>query len=208
MSTEAKGTDRRGAGTSRLGAALAGVVLVVAAGPASAHVLLQPGAGFAAGLAHPFSGIDHLLAMMVVGAWAAQLGGRAMVWVPLSFVAAMCAGGAVGFLWPGPAHEVAVAATVALLGGFVAFAFRPSVTVAAVLVALMAVAHGHAHASELPIAASPLAYSAGFVLATATLHGLGLGIGRVARSGASAQWMRHAGAAISMVGVLLVLARW
>ena len=192
--------------TSRVLAIL--LALLAAAAPASAHVLPEPGAGFAQGLAHPFSGLDHLLAMMIVGAWAAQLGGRAMLWVPVAFVGSMCLGGAVRYAWPGPSHEIAVAASVALLGGFVAFAFRPSVTIAAALVGLLAVAHGHAHAVELPAAASPLGFSAGFVIATAMLHGVGLGMGRFARSRAAWLWLRGACAGASLLGLALVVARW
>ena len=113
-----------------------------------------------------------------------------MLWVPVAFIGSMCLGGAVGYAWAGPSHEVAVAASVALLGGFVAFAFRPSVTIAAVLVALLAVLHGHAHAIELPAAASPIGFSVGFVIATAVLHGVGLGIGRFARSNTAWLWLR------------------
>jgi len=184
------------------------VAVLASATPASAHVLPEPGAGFAEGLAHPFSGLDHLLAMLIVGAWAAQLGGRAMLWVPAAFLGSMCLGGLVGYAWPGPAHEIAVAASVALLGAFVAFAFRPGVALAAVLVGLLAVAHGHAHAVELPAAASPLGFSAGFVLATATLHGVGLEMGRFARSRAAWLWLRGACAGASLLGVALAVARW
>jgi len=182
--------------------------LIAAAAPASAHVLPEPGAGFAEGLAHPFSGLDHLLAMLIVGAWAAQLGGRAMLWVPVAFLGSMCLGGMVGYAWPGPAHEIAVAASVALLGAFVAFAFRPGVALAAALVGLLAVAHGHAHAVELPAAASPLGFSVGFVIATAMLHGIGLGVGRLARSPAAWLWVRGACAGASLLGVALVVTRW
>ena len=146
---------------------------------AEAHTLGAHGAGLAAGLAHPFIGLDHLLAMIAVGIWAGQHGGRAVWLIPLTFVSVMAAAASLasfGLLLP--LIEPAIACSVLVLGLLIAGSVRLPTSLGALLVGLFAVFHGYAHGLELPQAASPILYGAGFVLATALLHGLGIGFAR------------------------------
>ncbi len=185
-------------------ALLALAALTVTASGAAAHTFGAHGAGFAQGIAHPLGGIDHLLAMVAVGLWAAQLGGRALWAVPASFVAMMAVGGVAGMLGaPLPLVELGIAGSLVVLGILVALAARLPVAVSAVLVGLLALFHGHAHGSELPEATSALAYGLGFVVATASLHGLGIAIGTLLRRDAGRLLLRLGGAGIAASGLLL-----
>ena len=143
--------------------------------PALAHPFHATAAGAAAGFLHPFSGLDHLLAMLAVGLWAAQLGGRARWIVPGAFVGAMLAGGLLGFagLAP-PLAEQMVAASVLVLGLLIVTRTRLRPALGAALLGAFALFHGAAHAAELPHAASALAYAAGFCAATVLLHTAGI----------------------------------
>jgi urease accessory protein len=143
---------------------------------AEAHTFGSQGAGLMAGLTHPFVGLDHLLAMIAVGIWAGQLGGRPVWLIPLTFVSVMAAAATLasfGLLLP--LMEPAIACSVLVLGLLIAGSVRLPTRVGALLVSLFAVFHGYAHGLELPQAASPILYGAGFVLATALLHVLGIG---------------------------------
>ncbi len=183
---------------------LALAALTATASGAAAHTFGAHGAGFAQGIAHPLGGIDHLLAMVAVGLWAAQLGGRALWAVPASFVAMMAVGGVAGMLGaPLPLVELGIAGSLVVLGILVALAARLPVAVSAVLVGLLALFHGHAHGSELPEATSALAYGLGFVVATASLHGLGIAIGTLLRRDAGRLLLRLGGAGIAASGLLL-----
>lgn len=135
------------------------------------------GAPFASGLAHPFLGADHLLAMVAVGLLAAMTGGRARWAYPATFVAAMVAGGVLGFGGAAlPVIEPAILASIIVLGAAIAFALRPPLALASGVIALFGLAHGYAHGIEGP-ALGGLPYVLGFVLSTATLHAVGLGLG-------------------------------
>jgi len=181
---------------------LATCALVAASGTASAHPLHGAGAGFAAGFTHPFLGLDHLLAMLAVGLWAAQLGGRWLWSVPAAFVTTMVAGGTLGFLGLAlPLTEPLVAASVLVLGLLVALRVRLQWAGLA-LVAGFALFHGLAHAAELPAGAAAAAYAAGFAAATAALHAAGVGLGVWIRSGRFAA--RLAGAPIALAGCWLL----
>jgi len=165
----------------------------------------EPG-GFLAGLAHPFGGADHLLAILAVGLWAAQLGGRAVVAIPCWFIGLMVLGGAVACHGqPLPGVEQAIAASVLVFGVVIATAARLPWSWAALVVGLFAVCHGHAHGAEMPSAADRIAFTSGFVVATATLLAAGIGIGGLARSLGRAAFVRLAGAAIGLGGACLVL---
>ncbi len=189
--------------------ALATATISVTAGVAEAHTGL-PGHthGFADGVLHPLSGLDHIGAMLAVGLWAASLGGRALWAVPSAFVALLAAGAAIGMSFSGglPLVEAMITASVVVLGLVVAADLRLPVLPAAALVGLFAVFHGLSHGAEMPAMAQPLAYGAGFILATATLHlgGIGLGIGLHRLSGRVAT--RAAGALTACLGVALALA--
>lgn len=157
---------------------MGGLALLVSAPMAFGHTFGAHGAGFGAGMAHPFTGLDHMLAMVAVGLWAAQLGGRARWAVPLAFMGAMTVGAGLALAGIGlPMVETGIASSVLVLGLLIALAARLPVVASAILVGVFAVFHGHAHGTELPLAASEALYAAGFLLATGALHLFGLGLG-------------------------------
>lgn len=160
---------------------------------------------FSAGAAHPLSGLDHLLAMVAVGLWAAQLGGRARWLVPAAFVGVMALGGALGQsgVVVVPGVEQGIAASVLVLGLLIAAAVRLPVAAGMALVGGFAVFHGFVHGAEMPAAASGLSYGAGFVAATALLHTAGVGLGLLAGN-FSTRATRFAGWGIAAAGVVLL----
>lgn len=161
----------------RIALRLAAASLALAPTLASAHPG-HDGAGVLHGFMHPLGGADHIIAMVAVGLLAARIGGRAIWLVPLSFVAAMAAGGVAGMSGlPVPYAEAGIAASVIVLGAIVALRLTMPVAAAMGLVAFFAVFHGYAHGVEMPETASSLAYGAGFVAATALLHAVGVGLG-------------------------------
>jgi urease accessory protein len=162
------------------------------------------GGGLADGLTHPFTGIDHMLAMVAVGLWAAQLGGRAIFALPLAFPLMMAAGAALGMSGMAmPWAEIGIVASVVVLGAMVALGVRASLAVSVALVGVFAIFHGYAHGSEFPGSASPWLYGAGFIAATLVLHAIGIAIGLVAQRPFA---MRTAGGAIAAAGLLLFVA--
>ncbi|MFC5070018.1 HupE/UreJ family protein [Flaviflagellibacter deserti] len=145
---------------------------------AFAHTGVGDTTGFFHGFEHPVSGLDHVLAMVLVGVFAWQLGGRALWLVPATFVAIMAGGGALGLAGIDvPFVETGIALSVIILGAAVALNVRAPVAIAMGLVGLFAIFHGHAHGSEMPEDAGGFAYGGGFMLATALLHVLGIAIG-------------------------------
>lgn len=178
-------------------------VFVASAPEAFAHTFGIHGAGFAEGLAHPFLGLDHLLAMLAVGVWAAQLGGAALWRLPLAFVAAMVGGAVLAVPSVDAASmETAIAVSVLVLGLAVALALRLPERLGLSLVAAFALCHGFAHGLEMPQAAEPWAYGLGFLSATASLHLFGVLLGLSLRR---APWAaRVGGAAVAAAGVLLL----
>jgi urease accessory protein len=174
------------------------------ASPALAHSGDVAG-GFVGGLAHPLSGPDHVAAMVAVGLWGAFLGSPAIVILPVVFPLVMAAGGVLGILGvPLPGVEIGIAVSAALLGMMVALAAKPPLWVAAVMVGIFAIFHGHAHGAELPPGADALAYSAGFVIATGCLHLAGIAFGLLARWPAGRIAVRTAGGAIALVGLMFL----
>jgi urease accessory protein len=172
-------------------------------GIAHAHIGLHAG-GALSGFVHPFGGLDHILAMVAVGFWASTLGGRARWIVPSAFVAVMAAGGGMGIYGvPLPMVEAGIAATVAVLGLLVAFEVKVPTPVAAALVGICALFHGHAHGSELPAMAHTGGYIAGFLVATVTLHGLGIALASLRFGPVGRIAARIAGAAAALAGVAL-----
>jgi urease accessory protein len=175
--------------------------------PALAHTGLEHAFSFASGFGHPWTGLDHMLAMVAVGLWAGLVGGRALWAWPAAFVGVMLAGGALGMAGvPVPMVESGILASVIVLGLLVLMAARLPVALGAALVAVFAVLHGHAHGAELPSGAAAATYAAGFVLATAALHAVGLGIAYLCRSDGGKLIVRGAGAAVAVAGVALALA--
>jgi len=183
---------------------LAGAALLVAS-PAWAHVQQGQAAGFLAGLRHPVSGPDHILAMVAVGLWGAQLGAPGIWLLPVTFPVVMAFGGFLGLLGVAlPGVELGIAASGVLLGAMVAREARPPLWVAAALVAFFAVFHGHAHGTELPPGQSALMYSVGFVTATGALHGLGIAIGEIHRWEWGRWALRVAGLGVAGAGVFFL----
>ena len=182
--------------------AVLAAVGVVLAGSAFAHEGGGVAGGFASGFMHPILGWDHVVAMVAVGLWGAFLG-RLAIWVlPIVFPMVMAFGGAIGLSGLHiPAVETGIALSAIVLGAVVALAVRPPIWVAAVIVGSFAIFHGYAHGVELPKAADPLAYSLGFVIATGTLHLLGIAIGLVVRWPAGKVAVRAVGVAIALAGV-------
>lgn len=171
---------------------------------AAAHPGHAEGVGLFAGLAHPLSGPDHLLAMLAVGLWAALAGGRALWAYPATFVAAMLAGGLLGAGGAALAViEPAILASVILLGAAAALTLRVPLGVAVAALAVFGVAHGYAHGLEGPGGA---AYAAGFVLATAALHGAGIVAGLAVVRLQRLLIGRAAGFGVALAGVALALA--
>jgi urease accessory protein len=186
---------------------LALLVLALAMAPARAHVQAGEAAGFFAGFRHPVSGLDHVLAMVSVGLWGAQLGAPAVWLLPVVFPMVMAFGGFLGLAGvPLPGVEIAIALSAVLLGLAVAREARPPLPVAAALVGFFAIFHGHAHGTELPAGQSGLLYSIGFVVATGLLHLTGIAIGLVHRWTWGRVAIRLAGGAVAVAG-LVFLAR-
>ncbi|GHD63242.1 urease accessory protein UreJ [Thalassobaculum fulvum] len=179
--------------------------LSLVAAPAFAHTGIGTAGGFAAGVAHPMLGLDHLLAMVAVGAWGALLGGRAVWLVPAAFVAAMVAGGALAISGVAlPMVETAIALSVVVLGALVAVNARLTVGAGMAVVAAFALFHGHAHGSELAQGLSALTYSAGFAAATALLHAAGAAATVAVVRVSSTRAVRWAGIAAAFTGVGLI----
>jgi urease accessory protein len=200
-------SDRRRSGMTKQVSTLSLVLLMLALGgtAAEAHTGVGHASGFAHGFAHPLGGLDHVLAMLMVGVLAAQLGGMVVWALPASFVAAMALAGVAGFAGVTlPFFEIGIAASVVALGVLVACRLRAAVPLAMGLAAFFAIFHGYAHGAEIPENASGLAYGFGFVAATTLLHGAGVMIGVVAGERASARnalMMRSLGTVVACVGV-------
>src|ERR1051325_11721597 len=203
-----EGEANRMRSTMKKQAAIAVAVLalaMLAAEPAAAHSVGGSAAGFGAGFLHPLSGFDHLLAMVCVGIWGAELGMPAIWLLPIAFPLIMAFGGALGVAGVRfPAGELLVAISVGVLGALVALARRMPTAAALAVVAVLAVAHGHAHGSELPGAADPVAFTVGFVMANGLLHLAGIGIGVLARWPRGIAAIRASGLMVALAGCYFV----
>ena len=172
---------------------------------AQAHVQQGQAVGFITGLEHPWSGLDHVLAMIAVGLWGAQLGNPALWILPVTFPMVMTLGAMMGLLGiPLPGIEVGIAVSAILLGAMVFGEVKPKLYIAAVMVGFFAIFHGHAHGTELPAEQSGLLYSMGFVIATGVLHGIGITIGLIHRWPAGKLALRGAGAFITAMGFVFL----
>ena len=177
-------------------------IIIAYASAASAHEGVGITGGFSSGFMHPILGWDHVIAMVAVGLWGAFLGSPAIWVLPVVFPLVMAFGGALGVMGiPIPAVETGIAASAVVLGAMVAFAVRPPIWVAAVIVGAFAIFHGHAHGTELPSAANPLAYSLGFVIATGLLHLCGIAFGLAVRWPAGKIAVQAGGGIIALAGV-------
>ena len=164
--------------------------------------------GFYSGIGHPVLGSDHLLAMLAVGALSAQLGGRAIWSVPLTFVVLMLVGGLLGIYGISLfSVEIGIAVSVIVLGIAMAVDKRAPMVLTMLFVGFFALFHGHAHGTEMPNMAQPVFYVLGFILGTATIHLFGLvlalGVGMLPSGG---QVLRLCGVSIACVGVSFLVA--
>lgn len=190
-------------GTAALRLALLAGAFVPAA--VLAHQETGQAAGFLAGLAHPVSGLDHVLAMVAVGLWGAVLGAPAIWVLPVAFPLVMAVGGLLGLLGiPLPGVELGIAISAVVLGGMVLAEARPPLGLAAAVVAFFAIFHGHAHGTEIAAGTSALFYSLGFVVATGLLHAAGIAIGVLHRWPAGRLLVRAAGGGVGLAGLFFL----
>jgi len=181
-------------------------VILLLTRQAQAHILPGEGGGFLSGLEHPWSGWDHICAMVAVGLWGAQLGKPAIWVLPVTFPLIMAFGGFLGLIGvPLPGDEIGIAASAILLGLMVLLAARPPLAVAMILVGIFGLFHGYAHGHELPPGDNGLLYSIGFVVATGTLHALGITIGIIHLWKPGRILLRAAGAAITLAGIVFMV---
>jgi len=177
---------------------------------ASAHVGIGDTHGFVHGFAHPLGGIDHALAMIAVGLFAAHLGGRALWLLPLTFITIMTLAGVAGMAGVKlPFVELGIGLSVVVLGLAVAFQLSVPMLAATALVGFFAIFHGHAHGTEMPDTVSGLAYGVGFIAATAALHAIGIGLGLASRSLGEIRGrrlVRIGGSVMALFGVAILFA--
>ena len=183
--------------------ALAAALLAAMTVAARAHVGVGAVHGFASGLAHPLSGLDHVLAMVAVGVLAAHLGGRALWLVPASFISMMVVGGALGVAGVTlPLVEIAIALSVVALGLVVALRLDMATWMAMAMAGFFALFHGHSHGAEMPRTMNGIEYGAGFILATAFLHATGIALGFAVQRHRRA--LQVFGGAMALAGVAML----
>lgn len=192
---------------TRAGAALVcGLWLCILPAPAFAHIIQGAQGGFGSGFAHPLTGPDHFLAMFAVGLWGAQMGGRQVWTLPVTFPLIMVVGGVIGMLGLHlPAIEIGIALSILALGWAIALAWRPAEWVALILIAYFALCHGYAHGAELPLSADPADYAIGFVLATGMIHLFGIGVGLTLNKPMHGRLSRGLGALIGIGGIYFLV---
>ena len=165
--------------------------------PAWAHIESGEAGGFPSGLSHPVSGLDHVLAMIAVGLWGAQLGLPAVWLLPVAFPMMMAFGGMLGLMGiPLPGVEVGIAISAVVLGALILSESKMPLLGALLVVAFFAVFHGHAHGTELQPGQNAMLYSLGFVISTGMLHGIGIAIGLIHRWNFGRMALRGAGALV------------
>jgi urease accessory protein len=176
-------------------------------GLALAHTGVGETTGFMHGFGHPIGGADHMLAMVAVGLWVAQIGGRALWVVPCTFVGVVVLGGVLGFTGaPVPFVEEGILVSILILGILIVGAFKLPLVYSSLIVGLFAIFHGHAHGAEMPELISAASYAVGFALATAMLHAAGIGLGMLMQKTNLQTVNRFVGGAIALSGVYLAIA--
>jgi urease accessory protein len=182
------------------------IFFVLAPAAALAHPGHDGAGGLAHGFVHPLTGIDHVLAMIAVGVLAAQYGGRALWLVPMSFLVAMAAAGAIGMAGiPVQIVEAGIGLSVVVLGLMIAFQIKPPTLVAMVVVGFFALFHGYAHGSEMPGGLAGMSFAAGLLGATALLLGAGVGLGLLLqRRTLSRRLIRAGGGAMALIGIAVL----
>jgi urease accessory protein len=184
----------------------AALLALIPGAPALAHIIQGEAGGFGQGFEHPLTGPDHFLAMFAVGIWGAQMVGRAVWALPVTFPLIMTAGGVAGMLGLPLSHvELGIALSILALGSAIAFGWRPIEAVALILIAVFAICHGYAHGVELPNAADPADYAVGFVVATGLIHLLGVGVGLALNRPMEGRLSRALGAVIAAGGIYFLV---
>lgn len=174
---------------------------ILCAAPCALHEGSGAASGLVAGLLHPVGGADHVLAMVAVGIWGAQLCRPALWLLPVAFPLVMALGGALALIGvPLPGVEVGIALSALVIGVLVLTECRPAPWIAALVVGAFALFHGHAHGTELPADANGIYYSVGFVVATGCLHAAGIALGLLHRWRDGRRALRAAGALIAAGG--------
>jgi urease accessory protein len=180
---------------------------LVATGSVFAHPGHEHSSSFMTGFSHPMGGLDHLLAMVAIGLWAASIGGRALWAIPVAFVVTMLLGGGLAVAGLNvPFVEQGILLSVIVLGALVLFAKRLSTAVCMAIAGAFALFHGAAHGMEMPLNANGLQYALGFALATAGLHVVGLGFGQVMAKIGTPLATRISGSLIATAGLFLAFA--
>ncbi|WP_295539335.1 HupE/UreJ family protein [uncultured Thiohalocapsa sp.] len=188
--------------SGRVAPALLSAAMLLAPLPALAHLEAGASGGFLSGLNHPVSGLDHVLAMVAVGIWGAQLGRPAIWLLPVVFPLLMAFGGFAGLAgWQLPAIEVGIALSATVLGALILGQVRLPLAVAIPIVACFAVFHGHAHGTEMADGDSALRYSIGFVIATGLLHAAGIALGLIHHRETGRVLLRAAGSMVLAGGL-------
>jgi urease accessory protein len=186
----------------KLEAVVLAAALWLLAGGADAHIIEEGASGFGSGFEHPLTGADHFLAMFAVGLWGAQMGGRQVWTLPVTFPLIMVLGGIAGIIGiPVPGVEIGIALSILALGAAIAFAWRPAEWIALLLISVFAVCHGYAHGAELPKAADPADFAIGFVVATGVIHLLGIGVGLILSKPFEGRLTRALGAILALAGI-------
>ena len=181
------------------------LLISVYSGNSFAHSEVGVVGGLVSGLLHPIFGFDHLLAMVAVGLWGAQLGKPAIYLLPITFPVIMAVGGLLGVAgMPLPFIEVGIALSALALGAMIAANLRPAIWIAAIVVGFFGIFHGHAHGVEMPDAANPLAYGIGFVISTGMLHLAGILLGLLIQWPVGAMFIRGCGAVIGCFGAFFM----
>lgn len=181
------------------------ILLLIAPVPAFAHTGAGPHNGWLHGFFHPLSGLDHILAMIAVGLWAAQAHGRIIWLIPLIFVAVMGLGGlSAAIILPVALAEHGIMLSLLVLGVLLACRMHLPFSASVMLIGLFALSHGYAHGSEMPSGIPMFSYAAGFMLATALLHLCGIGLAWLCRYSAGIRWVRFSGIMIACYGGFLM----
>jgi len=167
-----------------------------------AHDTGDVAGGLSSGFLHPFTGFDHVVAMIAVGIWGTQLKQPAIWLLPVTFPVVMAFGAMLGVIGvPLPGIEIGIALSAIVLGGAICFEAKPELWVAAIIVGIFAIFHGYAHGAELPGSVQPLAYGVGFVVGTGTLHAIGISLGLLEKVKKGDKIIRVFGALIALAGI-------